>query len=143
MFKKRLIAGFALIGVLTAAALAYAQSYPPPQVPTIHAVTDLVPISPNGAPTAQGLAGCSGANLECAAICQGHADDGGRSIRCELLQQLFRAGAELPPHRSDHDDALQLRHGGTGAIRRRAGMCDGFRRRDHAISTSSRQPVRP
>ena len=54
MFKKRLIAGFALIGVLTAAALAYAQSYPPPQVPTIHAVTDLVPISPNGAPTAQG-----------------------------------------------------------------------------------------
>ena len=54
MFKKRLIAGFALIGVLTAAALAYAQSYPPPQVPTIHAVTDLIPISPNGAPTAQG-----------------------------------------------------------------------------------------
>ena len=54
MFKKRLIAGFALIGVLTAAALAYAQSYPPPQVPTIHAVTDLVPISPNGAPTVQG-----------------------------------------------------------------------------------------
>lgn len=54
MFKKRLIAGFALIGVLTAAAIAYAQSYPPPQVPTIHAVTDLVPISPNGAATAQG-----------------------------------------------------------------------------------------
>jgi hypothetical protein len=54
MRHKRLIAAIAFAGGLTAAALAYAQSYPPPIVPLIHSTTDLIPISPNGAPTAQG-----------------------------------------------------------------------------------------
>jgi hypothetical protein len=51
---KRLVAGLGLLGVLIAAGLAYAQSYPPPIVPVVHSTTDLMPISPNGAPSAQG-----------------------------------------------------------------------------------------
>jgi hypothetical protein len=54
-FKNtRLIAGLAIAGILCAAGLVYAQVNPPPVVATVHNTTDLIPISPNGAPSAQG-----------------------------------------------------------------------------------------
>ena len=52
--KNRLIAGLAGASLLVGMGLAYAQSYPPPIVPTVNSTTDLIPISPLGAPTAQG-----------------------------------------------------------------------------------------
>jgi hypothetical protein len=52
--NKRLLAGLCIAGAMCVAGWAYAQSYPPPQVPLVHNTTDLIPISPNGSPTAQG-----------------------------------------------------------------------------------------
>ena len=80
MFKKRLIAGFALIGVLTAAALASAQSYPPPIVPTVFlhstlknlsASTDLLTAFSGGSPLYWRLASSAqitGANIVATAV---------------------------------------------------------------------------
>src|ERR1700727_2082306 len=52
--NKRLLAALCIAGAMSVAEWGYAQSYPPPQVPLIHSTADLVPISPNGSPTAQG-----------------------------------------------------------------------------------------
>lgn len=53
MRHLKLISALGVAGLLVAAGLAVAQTYPPPQAPTIHNTTDLIQIVPNGIPSAQ------------------------------------------------------------------------------------------
>lgn len=53
MRHLKLISALGVAGLLVAAGLAVAQTYPPPTAPTIHNNTDLIAIVPNGIPSAQ------------------------------------------------------------------------------------------
>ena len=53
MRHLKLISALGVAGLLVAAGLAVAQTYPPPIAPTIHNNTDLIQITPNGTPSAQ------------------------------------------------------------------------------------------